>query len=265
MHVSSAFSTASLLPILPSQLLPAPHLTHGDTCTVTSQLSADLPHIASTFQPPRSSLCCPHSPAARSRRADAPLAHRPCQGPPTKRIHSAWQHVTRHRHPRALEGLDDHAFKRAALLRMRLRTFSSFGNACTCACGHTVEDDDDVHTLGYDWLSGVVQSCHSNTAEVLPHLVSRLGFSSSCKGRYFQLASRTHNRPQARWEFYCNLRLGPSHGLTDVHLSLIHPLTASYLRTAAFTLATLPLSGTLTSAEAATRITHAPDVRSWQV
>jgi hypothetical protein len=40
------------------------------------------------------------------------------------------------------------------------------------------------------------------------------------------------NHPQARWDFHCNLRPGPG-VLADV--SFIHPLAASYLRSAART------------------------------
>jgi hypothetical protein len=63
---------------------------------------------------------------------------------------------------------------------MRVHTFSSFGTCWTCSCGHTVEDDDVVHALGCNRLSGLLQSRHGHDemAEVLREFVSRLGFSS---------------------------------------------------------------------------------------
>jgi hypothetical protein len=54
-----------------------------------------------------------------------------------------------------------------------------------------------------------VQSRHGDTAELLREFISRLGSSSSREGRYSQLAPRTANRPQASWDFHCNLRPGP--------------------------------------------------------
>jgi hypothetical protein len=96
-----------------------------------------------------------------------------------------------------------------------------------------VEDDDVAHALGCHRLSGLVQSRHDDTAEVLREFVGRLGFSSSRKGQYSRLAPRTTNRPQALWDFHCNLRPGPGHVLADV--SFIHPLAAAYLRSAART------------------------------
>jgi hypothetical protein len=143
---------------------------------------------------------------------------------------------------------------------MGVCTFSSIGNAWTCACGHAVEDDYVAHALGCNRLSGLVQSRHDDNAEVLRVLVGRLGLSSSREGRYSRLAPSTPNRPQARWDFHCNLRLGPSHVLADVSFS--HPLAASYLRSAAEPLATQPLFGTLTSAGITRRTTPAAGMRS---
>jgi hypothetical protein len=114
---------------------------------------------------------------------------------------------------------------------MGVRMFSSFGACWTCSCGHTVEDDTVAHALGCNRLSGLVQSRHDEETEVLHECVGQLGFSSSREGRYFRLAPRTPNRPQARWEFHCNLRPGPGHVLADV--SFIHPLASSYIRSAA--------------------------------
>jgi hypothetical protein len=79
--------------------------------------------------------------------------------------------------------LVDKACQDAARVRTGVRTFSSFGNAWTCACGHTMEDDDIAHALGCNRLSALVQSCHDDTAEVLAKFVGRLGFSSSREGR----------------------------------------------------------------------------------
>jgi hypothetical protein len=129
--------------------------------------------------------------------------------------------------------LDDQSFQDAGRVHMRVRTFSSFGTCWTCSCGHIVEDDDVAHALGCNRLSNLVQSRHDDTAEVLREFVGRLGFSSSREGRCFRLALRTPNRPQARWDFHCNLRPGPGHVLADV--SFIHPLAASYLRSVART------------------------------
>jgi hypothetical protein len=67
---------------------------------------------------------------------------------------------------------------------MGVRTFSSFGNAWTCACGHVVEDDYIEHALGCNLLSGLVQSPQDDTADVLRGFISRLVFSSSYEGRY---------------------------------------------------------------------------------
>jgi hypothetical protein len=49
--------------------------------------------------------------------------------------------------------LSDQAFQDTARVLMGVRTFSSFGNAWTCACGHTVEGDDVAHALGCNRLS----------------------------------------------------------------------------------------------------------------
>jgi hypothetical protein len=57
---------------------------------------------------------------------------------------------------------------------MGVCTFSSFGNAWTCACGHTVEDDDGAHALGCNRLSGLVQSRHDDT-RVRADRLSRAG------------------------------------------------------------------------------------------
>jgi hypothetical protein len=65
---------------------------------------------------------------------------------------------------------------------MGVRTFSSFGNAWTCACGHTVEGDDVAHALGCNQLSGHVQNCHDDTAEVLRDFVGHLGFPPAARG-----------------------------------------------------------------------------------
>jgi hypothetical protein len=129
--------------------------------------------------------------------------------------------------------LDDQSFQDAGRVRMGVRTISSFGTCWTCPCGHTVEGDDVAHAIGCNRLSGLVQSRHDETAEVLREFVGRLGFSSSREGRYSRLAPRTPNRAQARWDFHYNLRPGPGHVLADV--SFIHPLAASYIRSAART------------------------------
>jgi hypothetical protein len=121
---------------------------------------------------------------------------------------------------------DDHAFQDSACVRKGVRTFSSFGTSWTCACGHTVEGEDVAHALGCNRLSGLVQSRHDDTVEVLREFVGRLGFSS-------RLAPPTANRPKVRWDFHCNLRPGPGHVLGDV--SFIHPLATSYPRAAART------------------------------
>jgi hypothetical protein len=63
--ISSALSTATSL-VPPSQLLTGLHLTHGDTCVEASQLADHLLQADSPHQPPRSSLCGPHSSAAPS-------------------------------------------------------------------------------------------------------------------------------------------------------------------------------------------------------
>jgi hypothetical protein len=68
--------------------------------------------------------------------------------------------------------------------------------------------------------------------QVLREFMSRLG-SSSRETRYSWLAPLTPNCPQARWDFHCNLRPGPGPVLADV--SFIHPLAASYIRSAAGT------------------------------
>jgi hypothetical protein len=83
-------------------------------------------------------------------------------------------------------------------------------------------------------------------------------FSSSQEGRYSQLAPRSPNRPQARWDFYYNLRRGPGHVLADV--SFIHPLAASYIRSTAAPLAMPPLFGTPTSARTTLPTTTARDM-----
>jgi hypothetical protein len=57
-----------------------------------------------------------------------------------------------------------------------------------------------------------------------------MGFSSSRKGRYSQLAPALPTAPRPAWDFHCNLRPGPGHVLGDV--SFIYPLAASYLRSA---------------------------------
>jgi hypothetical protein len=74
---------------------------------------------------------------------------------------------------------------------------------------------------------------HDESAEVLREFLGRLGFSSSREGRDSRLAHRTPNRSQARWDFHCNSRPGPDHVLADV--SFIHPVAASYIRSAART------------------------------
>jgi hypothetical protein len=66
--------------------------------------------------------------------------------------------------------LGDQAFQSSARVRMGVRTLSSSGNAWTCACGHTVEDSDVAHALGYSLLSGVAQRRHDDTAELLRRL-----------------------------------------------------------------------------------------------
>jgi hypothetical protein len=129
--------------------------------------------------------------------------------------------------------LDDQAFQDAVRALTGVRTFSSFGNAWTCACSHTVEDYDVAHTLGFNWLSVLVQTHHDDIIEVLRGFVSRLGLPFSREGRYSQLASRTPSLPQSHWDFHCNLRPGPGHVLADV--SFIRPLAASYLRPAVHT------------------------------
>jgi hypothetical protein len=129
--------------------------------------------------------------------------------------------------------LDDQSFQDASRVRMGVRTFSSFGTCWTYSCGHTVENDGVVHALGCNGLSGLVQSCHDETAEVVRKFVGRLGFSSSREGRYCGLAPRTLHSRQVRWDYHCNLRLGPGHVPADV--SFIHPLAASYIRSASRT------------------------------
>jgi hypothetical protein len=113
---------------------------------------------------------------------------------------------------------------------MRVHTFSSFGTCWTCSCGHNIEEENVVHALGCKWLSGLMQNRHDETADILRERVGRLGFSSCQEGRYFRLAPRTPNLPQARWVCHCNLRPGPGHVLADV--SFIHPLAASYTQSA---------------------------------
>jgi hypothetical protein len=51
-----------------------------------------------------------------------------------------------------------------------------------CSCGHTVEDDEVAQALGFNRLSGLVQTRHEETAEVLREFMGRLGFSSSREG-----------------------------------------------------------------------------------
>jgi hypothetical protein len=63
---------------------------------------------------------------------------------------------------------------------MGAHTFSSFCTCWTCSCGHTVENDDVVHALGYNRLIGLVQSRHDETTEVLCEFVGRLGFTATC-------------------------------------------------------------------------------------
>jgi hypothetical protein len=106
--------------------------------------------------------------------------------------------------------LDDQAFQDAARVHMGVRTFSSFGNAWKCPCGHTVEDNDVTHALGCNRLSGLVQSRRDEPAEVLREFISRLGFPSIREGRYSRLEPCTANSPQARWDFHCNLRPAPA-------------------------------------------------------
>jgi hypothetical protein len=79
---------------------------------------------------------------------------------------------------------------------MGVRTFVSFGACWTCSCGHTFEDDDVAHALGCNRLSGLVQSRHDETAEVLREFVGRLGFSSCREGRYSWLAPAPPTNPR---------------------------------------------------------------------
>jgi hypothetical protein len=90
-----------------------------------------------------------------------------------------------------------------------------------------------AHALGCNRLSGLVQSRHDETAEVLREFVGRLGFSSSRKERYSRGAPRTPKRPQARWNFHYNLCHRTGHVLDDV--SFIQSLDSFYFRSAART------------------------------
>jgi hypothetical protein len=96
--------------------------------------------------------------------------------------------------------LGDHAFQDAARVRMGVRTFSSFCNVWTCACGHTVKDDDVAHARCCNRLSELLLSLDVDIREALREFVSRLDFSSSCEGRYSGLALRTPNHSQAHWD-----------------------------------------------------------------
>jgi hypothetical protein len=77
---------------------------------------------------------------------------------------------------------------------MGVHTFSSLGTFWTSSCGHAVGDDDLAHAIGFNRLSGLMQSLHDETAELLRKLVGRLGSSSSREGRYSRLAPRTPNQ-----------------------------------------------------------------------
>jgi hypothetical protein len=143
---------------------------------------------------------------------------------------------------------------------MGVRTFSSFGNARTCACGHTMEDDDVAHALGCNRLSGLVQSRHNGTAEVLREFVGRLGFSSICEGQYSRLAPRTRTAPRRAGTSTATCALAPakcSPMSPSFILSLLHTFVPRLAP-----LATQPLFGTLANAETATRTTNALGVRS---
>jgi hypothetical protein len=74
--------------------------------------------------------------------------------------------------------LDEQAFQDAARVRMGVCIFSSYGNAWTCACGHTVEDDNVANALS-NWLSGLVQSRHNDTVKALQEFVGHLGYHSA--------------------------------------------------------------------------------------
>jgi hypothetical protein len=135
--------------------------------------------------------------------------------------------VASHRPLRPLPLLGRPSLQGRSLHSHGLHTFSSFGNNWTCVCGLAVEDDDVAHALGYNWLSALVRSRNGSTANVRRDFDGNLGFSPSNEGQYSRLAPLTLKRPQAHWDFHCNLRPGPGHVLAN--FSFIHPLAASYL------------------------------------
>jgi hypothetical protein len=68
---------------------------------------------------------------------------------------------------------------------------SSFGNAWTCDCGHTLDASKIAHATSSNWLSFLMQSRYNDTKEMLKDLFGRLGFSSSREGGHSQLAPHT--------------------------------------------------------------------------
>jgi hypothetical protein len=116
---------------------------------------------------------------------------------------------------------------------MVVRTLSSFANAWMFAYGHTLKDDDVAHALGCNKLSGLVQSHHEDTVEVLREFVGPLQFSSSQAVRYLRLSPAPRTAPRRAGDFHCNLRPSPGQVLADV--SFIQPLAASYLSSPART------------------------------
>jgi hypothetical protein len=142
--------------------------------------------------------------------------------------------------------LDDESFQDTGRDRMGVRTFSSFGTCWTCSCGHTIEDDDVVHALGCNRLSGLVQSRHDETAEVLGEFVVRLGFSSSREMRYFGSLPAPQTAPR---------RVETSIATCAQAPAMCSPMSCSFILSLIHTFvlqlepaATLQLLGTLTSA-----------------
>jgi hypothetical protein len=65
-----------------------------------------------------------------------------------------------------------------------------FSNGSTGTCCHTAHEDDVVHTLGCNSLSGLVQSCHLSFLEVLRGCTVLVGWWCHCLGGLLHLPLR---------------------------------------------------------------------------
>jgi hypothetical protein len=77
--------------------------------------------------------------------------------------------------------LEDQSFRVTSRVCLGVHAFGPFGNPYTCACAHTVEYGNAMHTLGCIWLSSLVQSCRDNTLKVLRELVGQLASLSTVR------------------------------------------------------------------------------------